>query len=268
MDKYKRIEKEDQQGESPENQIKVTVSGRIRAYVTYATTILQDETKQDGVILLGLGNAIGKALTVSELLRRTVPGLHQVTQLGSIEIKDRWEPLEEGLDPIETVRSVSSISIHLAKAGLDTNAPGYQAPRPVENDATINMLIDSLDNSDRRISGQGRARRPGSKRSTGRPRRGGRGRDESGPADSDEVTAGGDSTLAEATDGRDNKEGQRPSNARRRGRRNGNRRIKDNGDASGDGGAASEPAQEPVTSNPTSSAEASKAPAASGEPTE
>lgn len=57
----------------------------------------------------------------------------QVTELGSIEIKDRFEPLEEGLDAIETVRNVSSICIHLAEGGLDVDAPGYQAPLPPES---------------------------------------------------------------------------------------------------------------------------------------
>jgi len=78
MEKYRRVEKDEEAGESPANQIRVTATGRIRAYVSYATKILEDETNEDGVVLLGLGNAIGKALTVSELLRRNVSGLHQV----------------------------------------------------------------------------------------------------------------------------------------------------------------------------------------------
>jgi hypothetical protein len=45
-----------------------------------------------------------------------------------VTIEDRWEPLEEGLDPIETKRTVSCLTIVLAKGGLDVRAPGYQPP--------------------------------------------------------------------------------------------------------------------------------------------
>uniref|UniRef100_A0A7S3EAY3 DNA/RNA-binding protein Alba-like domain-containing protein n=1 Tax=Rhodosorus marinus TaxID=101924 RepID=A0A7S3EAY3_9RHOD len=173
MEKYRRVEKDEEAGESPANQIRVTATGRIRAYVSYATKILEDETNEDGVVLLGLGNAIGKALTVSELLRRNVSGLHQVTELGSVEIKDRWEPLEEGLDPIETVRNVSSISVHLSKKQLNENAAGYQPPIERESEEQVQLLIEAMDAPYKRPSAggpRGRGRR-GSRKPSGRPRR-------------------------------------------------------------------------------------------------
>ncbi len=43
-----------------------------------------------------MGNAINKVVSVAEVLKRRIP-LHQLTQIDSSEIVDRYEPLEEGL---------------------------------------------------------------------------------------------------------------------------------------------------------------------------
>jgi hypothetical protein len=55
-------------------------------------------------------------------------GLHQNTQIGSVDITDTWEPLEEGLNRLETTRHVSVITITLSTAPLDATTVGYQAP--------------------------------------------------------------------------------------------------------------------------------------------
>jgi len=41
---------------------------------------------------------VNKAVTIAEILKRRVPGLHQITELILKEVKDVFEPLEEGLD--------------------------------------------------------------------------------------------------------------------------------------------------------------------------
>jgi len=78
-----------------------------------------------------------------------------VTELGSVEIKDRWEPLEEGLDPIETVRNVSSISVHLSKKQLNENAAGYQPPIERESEEQVQLLIEAMDAPYKRPSAGG-----------------------------------------------------------------------------------------------------------------
>mmetsp|Transcript_13647 Transcript_13647/g.27957 ORF Transcript_13647/g.27957 Transcript_13647/m.27957 type:complete len:165 (+) Transcript_13647:483-977(+) len=132
--KYRRISRSGStEGENPTtpptNQIRVTASGKIRAYVTYAIGILGEEP--EGVVLLGLGNAINKAVTVAELIKRTWEesrALHQTTELSSVEIQDHWEPLEDGLPPLTTTRVVSCITIRLCsyEGTLDRSVPGYQ----------------------------------------------------------------------------------------------------------------------------------------------
>ncbi|MBA0706509.1 hypothetical protein Golax_018614, partial [Gossypium laxum] len=55
---------------------------------------------------------------------RRIAGLHQNTSTGSIDITDTWEPLEEGLLPLETTRHVSIITITLSKKVLDSSSIG------------------------------------------------------------------------------------------------------------------------------------------------
>lgn len=62
----------------------------------------------------------------AEIIKRRVPGLYQNTEIGSVGITDTWEPLEEGLDRMETTRHVSVINITLSTVPLDASSPGYQ----------------------------------------------------------------------------------------------------------------------------------------------
>ena len=79
-------------------------------------------------------------MTIAEILKRRISGLHQITRIDSTDITDVWEPLEEGLDRVETTRHVSSITILLSQTPLDVNDPGYQAPlspdqiKPIQED--------------------------------------------------------------------------------------------------------------------------------------
>jgi len=69
-----------------------------------------------------------KAVTKAEIVKRRFKGLHQITKVGSQEIVDEYEPLEEGLDKVTDTRSLPSIEIKLSKDALDTSDKGYQAP--------------------------------------------------------------------------------------------------------------------------------------------
>lgn len=79
-----------------------------------------------------MGRAINKTVTIAEIIKRRIPKLHQLTEIGSVNITDTWEPLEEGLNTLETTRHVSVISITLSIAELDSSKPGYQQPLPEE----------------------------------------------------------------------------------------------------------------------------------------
>jgi hypothetical protein len=74
-----------------------------------------------------MGRAINKAVTIAEILKRKM-ALHQITSLSSCEIVDVFEPLEEGLDVVESRRYVSCMAITLSidGVGMDVNDIGYQ----------------------------------------------------------------------------------------------------------------------------------------------
>ncbi|KAG9143811.1 hypothetical protein Leryth_011472 [Lithospermum erythrorhizon] len=129
MDRYQRVEKPRAEASINENEIRITSQGRMRNYITYAMTLLQ-EKGSDEIVFKAMGRAINKTVTMVELIKRRIVGLHQVTSIQSTDITDTWEPLEEGLLPLETTRHVSMITITLSKNELDKAAVGYQPPIP------------------------------------------------------------------------------------------------------------------------------------------
>lgn len=131
MDRYQRVEKPRAETPIDENEIRITSQGRMRSYITYAMSLLQ-EKGADEIVFKAMGRAINKTVTIVELIKRRIVGLHQNTVIGSTDITDIWEPLEEGLFPLETTRHVSMIVITLSKKELNTSAIGYQPPLPAE----------------------------------------------------------------------------------------------------------------------------------------
>eukprot|EP00252_Welwitschia_mirabilis_P024851 TRINITY_DN7541_c0_g1_i1.p1 TRINITY_DN7541_c0_g1~~TRINITY_DN7541_c0_g1_i1.p1 ORF type:complete len:149 (+),score=20.10 TRINITY_DN7541_c0_g1_i1:307-753(+) len=127
MDRYQRVERPKQETAINSNEIRVTTQGLIRNYVNYASVLLQDSSTPE-IVLKAMGQAINKAVAVAEIIKRRIPGLHQITSISSSSITDVWEPIEEGLLPLETKRQVSMITITLSLEALDTKAVGYQAP--------------------------------------------------------------------------------------------------------------------------------------------
>ncbi|OEL35720.1 hypothetical protein BAE44_0003257 [Dichanthelium oligosanthes] len=134
MDRYQRVEKPREEAPIKENEIRITTQGRMRNYITYATALLQDKGS-DEVVFKAMGRAINKTVMIAELIKRRIVGLHQNTTTGSTDITDMWEPLEEGLLPLETTRHVSMITITLSKKELDTSSVGYD----------IALLLDVYD---------------------------------------------------------------------------------------------------------------------------
>merc|ERR1712061_430729 len=106
------------------------------------------------------GNALTKAVTAAEVIKRRFKGLHQITELATVEIVDEYEPLEEGLDKVTDTRNVSTIEITLSKDALDTANKGYQAP-------IDESLVKEYD-AEEMARGRGRGRGKGGGRGRGR----------------------------------------------------------------------------------------------------
>lgn len=131
MDRYQRVEKPRAETPIDENEIRITSQGRMRSYITYAMTLLQEKGSNE-IVFKAMGRAINKTVTIVELIKRRIVGLHQITSIASTDITDTWEPLEEGLLPLETTRHVSMITITLSNKELNTSSVGYQPPIPAD----------------------------------------------------------------------------------------------------------------------------------------
>ncbi|VAH93434.1 unnamed protein product [Triticum turgidum subsp. durum] len=98
MDRYQRVEKPRNETPIRENEIRITALGRMRNYIGYGMSLLE-ENGHDEITIKAMGRAINKTVMVAELIKRRVAGLHQNTSIESVGITYTWEPLEEGLVP-------------------------------------------------------------------------------------------------------------------------------------------------------------------------
>ncbi|OMO50451.1 DNA/RNA-binding protein Alba-like protein [Corchorus capsularis] len=131
MDRYQKVEKPKPEAPINENEIRITSQGAIRSYINYAIALLQDKHVKE-IVLKAMGQAISKTVAIAEIIKKRIPRLHQDTAISSVSITDVWEPMEEGLVPVEMTRHVSMISITLSTRELNKNSAGYQAPHNVE----------------------------------------------------------------------------------------------------------------------------------------
>ncbi|XP_066334628.1 uncharacterized protein [Miscanthus floridulus] len=162
MDRYHRVEKPRNDTPISQNEIRITTQGRMRNYISYGMSLLE-ENGHDEISIKAMGRAINKTVMVVELIKRRVGGLHQNNATESVDITDTWEPLEEGLLPLETTRHVSMITVTLSKKPLDTSSPGYQPPIPAEE---VKPAFD-YDHEESYPTGRGRGR-GGGRRDRGR----------------------------------------------------------------------------------------------------
>ncbi|KAH1073504.1 hypothetical protein J1N35_025832 [Gossypium stocksii] len=159
MDRYQRVEKPKAEIPINENEIRITTQGRMRNYITYATTLLQEKGSSE-IVLKAMGRAINKTVMIAELIKRRIADLHQNTSIGSTDITDMWEPLEEGLLPLETTRHVSMITITLSKKELDVSSTGYQPPLSTDQVKPLNEFEeDGVPEATLGMRGRGRGAR-------------------------------------------------------------------------------------------------------------
>ena len=98
-------------------------------YITRALTLFFGEDKKF-VTIKAAERLIDRALWVAEVIRRKVPGLHQVINISEKKIVDVFEPREEGLVRVEKERFLTIVEVTLTKEPTadQKKAPGYQVP--------------------------------------------------------------------------------------------------------------------------------------------
>ena len=97
--------------------MRITTSGKVRNYVRFALRELRPAEdrharKASAVRLRAVGAAINKAVTVAEIVKRRLNGIHQVTT-AELLADDASSP---------------ALSILLSTAPPPTSSPGYQPP--------------------------------------------------------------------------------------------------------------------------------------------
>ncbi|KAI3905109.1 hypothetical protein MKX01_017355 [Papaver californicum] len=90
MYQYQRVDKPRTDTPISENEIQITTQGRMRNYITYATSLLQEKCSNK-IVFKAMGRAINKTIMIVELIK--------ITSIGSTDIIDTWEPLEEDGSP-------------------------------------------------------------------------------------------------------------------------------------------------------------------------
>ena len=124
-DKYERVPRVPET--LADNEIRVRRGNAIGKYLKRANDILTGkiEGKFDSVIIKGVANAMENAVRLAEMIKHRVPGLYQLSHIGTIEIKDEFEPLEEGLDHLVFSRFSTMLTITLSLNQLDNRDVGY-----------------------------------------------------------------------------------------------------------------------------------------------
>mmetsp|Transcript_39810 Transcript_39810/g.85187 ORF Transcript_39810/g.85187 Transcript_39810/m.85187 type:complete len:224 (-) Transcript_39810:35-706(-) len=127
MNKYRRVIKAKEEVVKDDTEVRVTSTGGVSTYVSRAVKVF-NELEKTYITITASGNALTKAVTAAEVIKRRLKGLHQITTLTNQDVVDEFEPLEEGLEKVTETRSLACIAIKLSKDPLDTADIGYQAP--------------------------------------------------------------------------------------------------------------------------------------------
>jgi len=173
MDKYRKVQKPKAEQPKDEDEIRVTAAGRVSSYVSYAAKLFNEMNKSK-LTIKATGNALTAAVTLAEVIKRRFKGIHQITALGSTEIVDEYEPLEEGLDKVTDTRSISFVEITLSKEALDTSDKGYQAPIP--EDQVKEYDAEEMTRGRGRGRGKGRGKGKGKAKGKGKGKAKGKGK--------------------------------------------------------------------------------------------
>ena len=127
MEKYRRVRTDRE--EVPDGIIRIN---RVTLAQQFIEQVIEELTtkNKDKVVLSSLGEAICKSVTIAEIVKHRVKGLHQVNDISTIVIDDEYEPVEDGLEKMTVQRKLTCLQITLQKEAPKTPHHGYQEPIP------------------------------------------------------------------------------------------------------------------------------------------
>ena len=169
---YKKI-KSPQEKPSDPNEVRITKRKPMNSYAKYVLSQFR-ERGATSVILRQMGKNVDTIVSVAEIVKFRVKGLHQINHIGTQTFEDVWEPLEEGLDTLKFKRTVTYLTITLTKIEPKEKGYGYQQPideKLVDESEPVPRGPNNREGGNDRRGG----RRDGGERREGGERRGGRG---------------------------------------------------------------------------------------------
>jgi hypothetical protein len=123
-EKYARIRRD--QEKLADNEIRVRRTDPVGKYLRRANDLLTGKVEgYNSIVIRGVAQAMENVVRLAELVKHRVAGLYQTNAIETIEIKDEFEPLEEGLDHLVFTRNSTMLSITLSLAQLNNRDVGY-----------------------------------------------------------------------------------------------------------------------------------------------
>ena len=110
-EKYARIRRD--QEKLADNEIRVHRTDPVGKYLRRANDLLTGKVEgYNSIVIRGVAQAMENVVRLAELVKHRVAGLYQTNAIETIEIKDEFEPLEEGLDHLVFTRNSTMYSYY------------------------------------------------------------------------------------------------------------------------------------------------------------
>ncbi len=111
-----------------ENEVHVTSRQEPINFLRYAI-FLFEKRNLPYIKFKASGSAIASLVNIAEILKKTIPGIHQVNKIYTLKYEQDYEPKEKGLDHVKIVRNVPILEVNFYKVLLTdevVNEYGYQ----------------------------------------------------------------------------------------------------------------------------------------------
>jgi hypothetical protein len=111
-----------------ENEVHVTSRQEPINFLRYAI-FLFEKRNLPYIKFKASGSAIASLVNISEILKKVIPGVHQMNRIYTLQYEQDYEPKEKGLDHVTISRSVPILEISFHKVLPDdeyVNNIGYQ----------------------------------------------------------------------------------------------------------------------------------------------
>jgi hypothetical protein len=129
-----------------ENEVHITSRQDPLSFLRYAI-FLFEKRNLPYIRFKASGSAIASLVNISEILKKVIPGVHQLNRIYTLKYEQDYEPKEKGLDHVTIVRNVPILEISFYKVILDpevVNHYGYQPAISPEVFERVKINISKL----------------------------------------------------------------------------------------------------------------------------